>query len=499
MFSLRNLLGLVLAGTFLIYWPVTSAYYCGYDDFVEGHRAKFEDTETPARIFTTTHFQSNKYRPLGRWTSQVLQNLTPESPFALRMRNILCHLLSAFFLFRVARWIGASERVAVGAAGLYALHPLAHQPVSAALWSLNFGYACAMAALERLLAAYRSRRMGPLLAGSVLAALGLFGYEPAISLYGVFVLFMGWEAWQGRSPEAGWRTFLPRWVGATAAVAVVFVAVRLTFVASPNVLTPPLTIARNVALFLFTMAYPLDLVAMNTWWGTALPNQLLGDKEELVLMGALGVFAALAVVVLLAWQSGALSRVRRAGWDRVPWGVAACVAALAPFVTFSDHPSETYLYFALPWWALVLVWTLADLAPERLFPWLMGALLCLHAAELTARGQRVADCGRVVERIARELPVADWQQGPVAVRLGSDPPMAPRYGIYSYQGLAAIDPGDPYMPAADRFIEMLTGNRQIEVRVSPAPLRECGDGETCFNIDFAGRAQRVTPGTGLRN
>src|SRR5512132_3756206 len=66
--SLRHLLilSVILLLVGLVYLRIPGTYFCGYDDFLEVHRAAFEDTQQPSRVFTTTHFESYKYRPLNR-------------------------------------------------------------------------------------------------------------------------------------------------------------------------------------------------------------------------------------------------------------------------------------------------------------------------------------------------------------------------------------------------------------------------------------------------
>ncbi len=61
-----TILAAILLATGLTYSRLPSAYFCAYDDFLEVHRAAFEDTREPAKVFTTTHFTSYKYRPLNR-------------------------------------------------------------------------------------------------------------------------------------------------------------------------------------------------------------------------------------------------------------------------------------------------------------------------------------------------------------------------------------------------------------------------------------------------
>ena len=69
------LLAVLTVPSILLYARVTGAFFCSYDDFYEVHRAAFEDARDPARIFTTAHFGSQRYRPLNRASNDLTYRL----------------------------------------------------------------------------------------------------------------------------------------------------------------------------------------------------------------------------------------------------------------------------------------------------------------------------------------------------------------------------------------------------------------------------------------
>ena len=81
----------ILALTTLLYFRISTSYFCGFDDFIEIHRAAFEDKADPVKILTTTHFVSFKYRPLNRALNLATYLIDPPSAVPFRIRNLLFH------------------------------------------------------------------------------------------------------------------------------------------------------------------------------------------------------------------------------------------------------------------------------------------------------------------------------------------------------------------------------------------------------------------------
>src|SRR5689334_16282563 len=127
MFRGQTAIWLILLGVAALYATVSTAFFCGYDDFFDVQRAAFEDARSPARIFTTTHFGSPKYRPIQRGLTYVSWHWGGQSAAAFRVRNLAFHLLAVAFVYGITRLLSGSRAAAAGAAALFGVHPLANQ------------------------------------------------------------------------------------------------------------------------------------------------------------------------------------------------------------------------------------------------------------------------------------------------------------------------------------------------------------------------------------
>jgi hypothetical protein len=82
-----------------IYSKVTGAYFCSYDEFIEIHRAAFEDTHEPLRVFATPHFSSYKYRPLNRSVNLLTYWVGDGNPIYFRIRNLISHIINVSLIY----------------------------------------------------------------------------------------------------------------------------------------------------------------------------------------------------------------------------------------------------------------------------------------------------------------------------------------------------------------------------------------------------------------
>jgi hypothetical protein len=112
------------------------------------------------------------------------------------------------------------------------------------------------------------------------------------------------------------------------------------------------------------------------------------------------------------------------------------------------------------------------------------------------RNQRVAECGTIAENILKGLPVSEWKNGEWSVYLsnapGETPP--PRYGVYNYKGLAAIDPDEPAAGhVAENALQVVTGNPALQVNiVSPTDMNHsCELPDTCFDVSRSGSVNEI--------
>jgi hypothetical protein len=231
----------------LLYGKVSAAYFCGYDDFADINRAVFEDTRNPERIFTTTHFGTPKYRPLQRGLTFVTW-YAARGAAAFRLRNVAFHMLAAALIYGISWLLFHSRSAAIGAGILFGIHPLANQPVVAAIWTNTTAYAFMLLSFFLFLYSLRAKRNWWLPLGAALAAteIALFLYESTIVVYGFFFgyLFI-WRIVRAKSLPSGFAAIL---VGGSVVTLGLFFAVRRMFVSQASALTPIPVVVRNLAI-----------------------------------------------------------------------------------------------------------------------------------------------------------------------------------------------------------------------------------------------------------
>jgi hypothetical protein len=93
------------------------------------------------------------------------------------------------------------------------------------------------------------------------------------------------------------------------------------------------------------------------------------------------------------------------------------------------------------------------------------------------------------------LPLAAWRDGDWYVRLATSPGerLKPRYGIYNYSGIKAIEVSETPIKGAQEAVRLATGNDRVRVDVVSAPALErgCGRPETCFYVAPSGDVKEV--------
>jgi hypothetical protein len=490
MFRGQTAIWLILLGVAGLYATVSRAFFCGYDDFFDIQRAAFEDARSPVKILTTTHFGSPKYRPIQRGLSYLSWHWGSQNPAAFRVRNLGFHLLAVIFVYGIAWLLSGSRGAAAGAAALFGVHPLANQVIVAAVFGNTAAYSLLLGCFFFFLYSLEKDRpwKWPLAISLLCALLALFTYEATIVVFGFIgsALFLGWI--RGRTAPRGYLTALACGSGV---VLLSFFAMRHLFVSQPTPLVPLGLIARNTAMYVGALLLPVDLVFAHTMWGTPLPSEITVSRSVLAGLGTSA--AALAVLFALALRSTRL----RARMKHVDWPVAALLAAgipfsLGPFLAFTGHPSETYLYLPAALYAILVSLVLTALLPSRAYAAVISLLLISLVAGTWVRNQLVTSCGAAAKNIVSQLPLERWRTGDWNIRLArrADEPAGVRYGMYGWEGLSSIDPGEPNSVAAQDALQMFTGNERLKAAVVPSEqLRDCSSPGTCFWVSRRGDVQ----------
>jgi len=482
---------IVLVGA-AIFAPVSTAYFCGYDDFGETHRAIFTDAQHPSVIFTTTHFGTTKYRPLNRLSTYFCWMLGRGSALPFRLRNLSFHLICALTVYALALLLTRERVVALISGLFFCLEPVANQTVVAAIFTNTTAYACLLVGLLAFLLWRQSRRNAWLALSLALVLVGMFFYEPVIVVFAMMAGYLLLELWRGNSPS---RKEALTWLAGSAGAVFVFGVVRHLVVRGENPPVPLGTILHNAVLYAGGLLSPVDVVTANQLFGFPLPPALhLGRKAFLILLGAVGAGAA----GLFAYCRTAAVRASLQRLDKglILFLLMLIPVVLSPFLLFTPHASETYLYLPAALYAIFLSYLLWGLLPSKPLYWSVVALFLVSFTVGTwIRNQRVVACGQIADTILTSLPTAEWRTGDWSIHLFSAPSETPpaRYGIYNYRGLSTIDPGDADTGnGAQNALQLITGNPNLKAGlVDPGKTNpSCITPDKCFEVFLNGSVRQ---------
>ncbi len=153
----------------VLYANVTRAYFCAYDDFIEVHRAAFEDSQQPSRVFTTSHFNSYKYRPLNRLVVLLTYWAGGPNPLFFRIRNLAFHLINVALVYTLSWALFQSMPISALGALFFAVHPMVNQSVIGAAWTNTIAHTAFLLSLWMFTIALRSERWVPWLVGALIS------------------------------------------------------------------------------------------------------------------------------------------------------------------------------------------------------------------------------------------------------------------------------------------------------------------------------------------
>jgi hypothetical protein len=488
---------IVLVGV-VMFARVSTAYFCGFDDFGETYRAAFQDARHPVGIFMTTHFGGTKYRPLNRLSTYVSWMVGGGSALPFRLRNLFFHLMCALCVYGLA-WNWTHQRdIASAASLLFCLAPSANQTVVAAIFTNTCAYALLLAAFLLYLYWLDDGRWRLLLSSMALILFSLFFYEPTVM---VFPMMAGYVLLCRTAWVRGNKARIVAWTGTSFAVLLIFAFVRHVVVRGENPRVPLGTMVHNLVMYGAALLVPVDPMLSNYLFGTPLPPKIPEGSRFVVIL-------AFACIIVAAAAIAASQRIMvRAGFARLDKRLAlflACSASgvLVPFLAFTPHASETYLYLPTAVYAILLVLVLrAFLTSDVAFAVVVCALIVCFAGGTWFRNQRVAGCGATAARILQQLPISSWKAGKYHILLANAPGKAQEdhYGIYLYHGLSTIQRGDPEDPPAAMYaLQLATNNPELNVEVvDPALMRNsslCDIPRSCYLVQSDGTVQEFTRG-----
>lgn len=496
---LKHLLfvSVICLATALLYAGVTRAYFCAYDDFLEIHRAAFEDSRDPSGIFTTSHFNSPKYRPLNRLVGVWTYRAGDGDPLYFRVRNLAFHLINVALVYTLGWLLFGSMPVSAAAAALFGLHPLVNQPVIGALWTNTLAHSGFLSALVAFIAAVQAKRWAlwltvALLSGSV----ALLTYDSSIVVFGLMAIYLIIYVWIFRRRVLP-RRFLAAYGAITAGLMAGYLVLRVVFVSrgwsqAAETVPAPGVMAKNIAMYLFALLSPLDTVLANEWLKLPLPSEIELDNFIIAAAALLGVGTAVAIA---AAARHALKRdpglIQRIDWAAAAFLVCAIGLPLLPVLLLSSHPSETYLYLSVAFYALLLAYALNHAvaaliakSAARLYAVVILLFAVILSAATWTRNERVLGCATTAQRIIRALPAELSAGDPWTVSFTPAPEQRHSpYGFYAHRGVYTLGDDDDALTAALQFAY---GNLRLRGKlIEPEQAAErCRDDLSSLHICF---------------
>ena len=456
---------LVLAG--VVYSQIPGAYFCAYDDFLEVHRAAFEDTRDPARVFTTTHFNSYKYRPFNRGFNLLTYWAGEGGATFFRARNVAFHLLNIVLVYCLGLLLFGRRAVAAVATLLFGLHPLANQAVVGAVMTNTAAHTFFLLSVLCFLLSQRGGgfRLGWLCLGLVSGWVSLLTYEAAVAVYPLMlsylvVHFLFTRRWQGD------RRFLLVFAVGSALLVGSYFALRALYVpySSRQAVPGAKAVSMNAVMYAGALVSPVDSVLANEWLGTPLPSELAlhgaGGRGWGLILGGL-VMAALLGALLVRLL---VRRLERDDRTRLAFLALCVLLSLAPLLVFTDKASETYMYLPVAFSALLFSRALEVLVGGGSRPYAVaaGVLCVLFACGTWVRNERVVRCGETARKIVSGLPQERLRVGHWLVIMAGVPgsPQSRRYGMYGWRGIDTVG-----VTAVQSAAQLASDNEQVRAAV----------------------------------
>ncbi len=500
-------LAAVLLAVSLPYLQLTKAYFVGYDDFHVAHRAAFEDSQQPSRIFTTQHFGSPKYRPLDRLINFISYRVGHGDPFAFRARNLFCHLLNCAVVFVLGILLFDSTSIAAIGAALFGLNPLAHRPVAAAGWTTTGAASLVLIGVVLGLWSYRAGKheLRWLMLAIAVLLIGVLVYEADVSAVGIIFLYFALDTLHSRRIRVR-KSWLWTLLLSSMFLVAFLVGSRAVILRGTSQPVAPLAIiAKSAVMYIVALLLPLDPLLANQWFGTPLVSEIPLNGMSPALMAVLGVCGVGLVALVLFVVSRILQR-HPSNLCFVNWTflLGAAGISILPLLVFNTHASESYLYLPVAFTMLLLSSILSGL--RRTHPvvsyLVLGLLFASFACATWARSQRVIHSATIAKRILSELPYNNWRQGEWRIRLANAPgyTLPHRYGLYTYQGLDTIGIGDG-IASVQRALQLQTDNENgvlVDVLSAQEMSQECSPANSiakpCFWIYPDGRVEQFFGG-----
>jgi hypothetical protein len=471
-FGLKHLLLViaVIVTVGIVYVKVPGTYFCAYDDFIELHRAAFEDSEDHSRIVTTSHFDSYRYRPLNRAVNFITYRADDANPEFFRTRNLTFHLLNVILIYLLAWKLFGSIRISSVGALLFGLHPLANQTIIGAVDTNSMSHAAFLGALLMLMRSVDSIRWPMWLTGSIFSGwLGLMAYDSGIVVFALMFLWLILN-WTSVRERLNHTRFLMLFFVVSGSLLTSYFLLRQLYV--PQGLTRAASdlpsggiILKNSIMYIGSLLLPIDVVLANQWLNTPLPSEIPFTMSWAILS-----FACLAVIGIglgVLWFPWLKTHISGVNYKAVIFLLAGIFAPLLPVLVLQSRPSETYLYLPVGFYAVLLSYGLAKASgeagrskPPSFYIPAVIVLIALFSSGTWVRNDRVFNCGQTARRILYELPQELLRTGQWKVSFANvaGESGTRRYGFYGFRGVDTIGHGAPANWAITSALQLVFKN-----------------------------------------
>jgi protein O-mannosyl-transferase len=341
--------------------------------------------------FQGTQGVTNYYRPLMSFTYLLLYKIGGSVPFTFHLANIVLHAVVVLLVFSILRRL-SGERIALVAAGLFALHPIHTESVAwiASITDLELSAFYLLTFLLYLRLAEPDRGIGSRVAMCVSLAFALLSKEQAMTLPLLAVIFEHFyrSDRSETSPHQKFMRYAPLW-----GMVLLYIGVRTWVVGGfASVVSRPnlswhdvfLSAIALIGAYLGKLVWPIHLSAFYVFYKSS------HWTDSRVLLGILGI-ALCAVLFSILWKR---QRV-------VSFGFVWLFLTLAPVLNARWMPAgvfaERYLYLPsvgfcwIAGWAAIGIWA-ADAPPLlrplcKAVPYLLAVVALLFAVRTVTRNR----------------------------------------------------------------------------------------------------------------
>jgi hypothetical protein len=493
-----------------VYMKVPKTYFCAYDDFLEIHRAAFEDAADTSKIMTTPHFNSYRYRPLNRAANFLTYRLGAVNPELYRTRNLAFHLLNVLIVFLLCRKLFNSILICAMGSLIFGLHPAANQTIIGAVNTNSMSHTAFLGACLMLMYSVDSVNHWALwLIGSVLSGwLSLMAYDSNIVVFALLFLWiiLKWPELKQRPNHFRFMCWFCILCGSFlfSYLLLRHFYVPRGFTQATSEMASAGIILKNTLMYMGSLLLPIDVVLANEWLKTPLPSEI-----QFNLSAAIFIFAAFSLVILIVGLF-CLRRLARKMTELnhayVVFLISGVALPLLPVLILQSHPSETYLYLPTAFYAILVsygLYTISVKATTSNFTLLYVpasiVLIILFASAIWVRNNRVFDCGQTARRILSGLPHELFHSGRWIVTFANVPDeiRTTRYGFYGFRGVDTIGHGTMADRAITSALQLMYHNKLLIGRIVQAEqlIGKCQTStdsrEICVFVHSDGRIKRL--------